>query len=233
MEPFLKSDDKRSEVKLNIMLVDDHPLVREALKNLIETQKNMKVIAEASNGKEAVDLAIKLRPNVIVMDIGMPEMNGLEATRQIKTQCPNIAVLVLTVHTDSEHVLGILKAGAAGYLTKTAAGNDIIRALKSIIAGESILTTSILQQIINAVPIEQQSLVLPSSSIKLTDKEILILKLAAKGLSNKNIASTLNVGETTIKTYLGDIFSKMEVGSRTEAVIKGLKTGLISLNDLN
>lgn len=216
---------------ITILLVDDHPLVRHALKNLIEPQEDMKVIGEAGNGEEAIALVGKLLPNVIIMDIGMPVVNGLEATRRIKAQYPNIAILVLTVHTDKEHVIGILEAGAAGYLTKVVFGDDIIRAIRAIAAGEAVLTPSILQDILKYVHREPAKPVIADAG-NLTAREIYILKLAAKGLSNKNIAANLTLSECTVKSYLVDIFAKINVSSRTEAVMTGLKAGFITINDL-
>jgi DNA-binding NarL/FixJ family response regulator len=226
-----KENPNQASDIITIMLVDDHPLVRHALKNLMEPQTDMKVIAEANDGESAVSLAKQLLPNVIIMDIGMPVMNGLEATRQIKAECPGIAILVLTVHTDKEHVIGILEAGAAGYLTKVVFGDEIIRAIRAIAAGEAVLTPSILQEILKYLH-QGPPKPAPANSGNLTSKEIYILKLAAKGLSNKNIAAGLNLSEGTIKSYLVDIFSKMNVSSRTEAVMAGLKGGFINLSDL-
>jgi NarL family two-component system response regulator LiaR len=218
---------------IRILLVDDHPFVRQALKNLLETQPDMKVIAEANNGEEAVNLASKMQPNVIIMDIGMPIMNGLEATRLIKAKNPNIAILVLTVHTDKEHILGILDAGAAGYLTKVVFGDDVIRAIRGIVAGEAVLTPSILQQILKSIPRETAKVVTVGIGANLTPREYFILKLAARGMSNKDIALELNLSIRTVKAHLVDIFSKMGVGSRTEAVVTGLKSGVLTLNDLD
>jgi two-component system, NarL family, response regulator LiaR len=218
---------------IKILIADDHPLFRQALKNLIENQTDMKVTGQAGDGGEALKLAEELRPDVIIMDIGMPVMDGLEATRQIKLLYPDIAILVLTVHTDQEHILGILKAGAAGYLTKVAIGDDVVNSIRTIMAGETVLSPSIMQQILyQGIPEPTLS---SSSDIisNLTAREILILKLAAKGLSNKNIASKLNISEYTVKGYLKDIFTKINVSSRTEAVMVGLKTGIINLSDLN
>jgi DNA-binding NarL/FixJ family response regulator len=224
--------DSKAPGKINILIVDDHPLVRHALKSLIATNANMRVIGEAGNGEEALNLADTLLPDMIIMDIGMPVMNGLEATRQIKARHPNIAILVLTVHTDKEHVFGILEAGAAGYLTKFAFDDDILCAIQSIATGEAVLTPSILQQILITHTEEtSESQVLPGLN-ELSPREIMVLKLAAKGLSNKNIASKINLSEGTVKSYLVDIFSKLKVSSRTEAVITGLKAGFITLNDL-
>jgi two-component system, NarL family, response regulator LiaR len=218
---------------IDILIADDHPLVRQALKNLIETQPDMTVVAQAGNGREAVELAGKLMPDVVIMDIGMPVMDGLEATRQIKTHHPKVAILVLTVHTDQEHILGILKAGAAGYLTKVAIGDDVINSVRTIMAGETVLDPSIMQQILSSATPEPVKNIPSNLYSVLTYREIHILKLAAKGLSNKNIASELNLKEYTVKSYLKDIFAKIHVSSRTEAVMIGLKAGFINLDDLN
>jgi DNA-binding NarL/FixJ family response regulator len=228
------SEDKNSaqlKNKTTILIVDDHPLVRHALKDLIEGQNDMEVIGEAENGKEAVGLTRRLLPDMVIMDIGMPIMNGLEATRQIKTQCPGIAVLVLTVHTDREHVIGILEAGAAGYLTKVIFGDEVIKAIRAIAGGETVLTPSVLKEVLNQTHPE-----LPKSNParvnNLTTKEIKILKLAARGLSNKYIALELGISENTVKSYLGDVFGKLNVGSRIEAVMLALRSGIITSQDL-
>jgi DNA-binding NarL/FixJ family response regulator len=217
---------------IKILIADDHPLVRKALRSLIENEPKMKVVAEACNGIEAVKITKELLPDVVIMDIGMPILNGLEATRKIKTNHPSIAILVLTVHTDKEHIFGILEAGAAGYLTKVAFDNEIICAIKSIATGEVVLSPSILQQILSKHNNDSETEHISPSFNNLSSREILILKFAAKGLSNKNIAIELNLSESTIKTYLVTIFSKINVSSRTEAVITGLKAGLLSIRDL-
>ena len=168
------------------------------------------------------------------MDIGMPVMNGLEATRQIKLKYPRIAILVLTVFTDNQHILGILNAGAAGYLTKEIFGDDVIRGIRSIVAGESVLTHSILQQIIKSTPVPLSPPEEDLSSFRetLTTKEMEILKLIAGGLSNKDIANHLHLNIRTVKARLTSIFNKLSVSSRTEAVVSGLKKGLLAISDL-
>ena len=226
-------DEKTQPGKnISVLIVDDHPLVRQALKNLIETQADMEVVAQAGNGEEALELAKKFLPNVIIMDIGMPVMDGLEATRQIKAQCPNIAILVLTVHTDQEHVSGILKAGAAGYLTKVSIGDDVINSIRTIMAGETVVEPSIMQQILSSVTTESVKSISSDIIDSLTPREILILRIVATGSSNKSIAVKMGLKEYTVKSYLKDIFAKIHVSSRTEAVIVGLKAGFINLEDL-
>ena len=217
---------------VRILIADDHPLMREALINFLEKQPDFKVIAAAKDGEEALSLVTELIPDVVIMDISMPVMNGLEATRQIKAKYPQIAVLVLTVHTDSEHVLGILEAGAAGYLTKSVFGDEIITAIRSVIAGEAVLTPSILQQIVKIVPRKLNKTVALDVRQMLSARELEILRLAANGMSNKDIALKLNLSIRTIKSYLASIFSKLGVGSRTEAVMAGLKAGLLTLSDI-
>jgi two-component system, NarL family, response regulator LiaR len=222
--------DKQSVDKIRVLIADDHPVVHQSLNSIIEKQKDMEVIASARNGQEAVELAVSLLPNVVIMDIGMPVMNGLEATQLIKAKCPNIAILVFTVHTDKEYILQVLEAGAAGYLTKDMYGGDVIHAIRAIAAGETVLTPSILQEILkynNREPVKTET------GINLTAKEITLLKLVAKGLNNKNIAVELNISENTVKSYLVQLFTKINVGSRTEAVVCGLKEGLITLSDLS
>ena len=218
--------------KINILLADDHPLLRKALRDLLVQQDDFEIVAEASNGQEAVRLATELVPDVVIMDISMPGINGLEATRQIKMKYPSIAILVLTIHTDSEHILGILEAGAAGYLTKSVFGDEIIAAIRSVVAGETVLATSVFQQILkHAIRYMTKPLVLEGGE-KLTTREMEILKLAARGMNNKDIAKELNLSLRTVKGYLVEIFSKLKVGSRTEAVITGLRAGFLSLKDL-
>lgn len=216
-----------------ILIADDHPLVRQALRGLLESQTDFKVVGEASDGEEAVNLAIGLVPDVVIMDITMPKMNGLIATRKIKTQCPDTRVLVLTVHSDNEHIMGILEAGAAGYLTKSVFGKEVLSAIRSVMAGDSVLSNPVLHQILKTV--FQQPVKPADSSIGeiLTTRELEILKLAARGLSNKDIAQELNLSLQTVKGYSVSIFSKLRVGSRTEAVILGLRSGLLALKDLD
>ena len=225
--------NKGQDAKIRIMLADDHPIMRQALAHILNKEADFEIIAEASDGEETVRLATELVPDVLIIDIGMPKLNGLEATRRIKAKCPDIAILVLTVHNDSELIIGALEAGAAGYLIKTVFDAGVINAVRGVACGESVLTSSILQQAIKpALRIMTKPMNLDASE-KLTSREVAILKLAADGMSNKDIAVRLDLSLRTVKGYLTDIFSKLRVSSRTGAVIACLRAGLLTLDDLD
>lgn len=231
VKPESTSEHYKSK-KIRIVLADDHPLLRQALRDVLEKQPDFEVIAEASDGKEAVKLATELLPDVVIMDISMPELNGLEATKQIKTDCPAIAVLVLTVHSDNEHILGILKAGAGGYLTKSVYGDEVIYAVRALVCGETVLSPAVSQQIFKYA---FQHIIKPKGSDvgdKLSPRELEVLSLAAKGTSNNDIALRLDLSLRTVKSYLANLFLKLNVASRTEAVIVGLRKGILTLDDL-
>jgi len=223
--------DKEHSKKLKIMVADDHPLLRQALRNVLEKHDDFEVIAEAGDGEEAIRLATELRPEILIMDISMPNISGLEATRQIKKKCPSIAIIALTVYDDSEHILGILEAGAAGYLTKSVFGDEVAYAIRSVAAGETVLSPAVSRQVIkHAAKYVAKPLRLDSGE-KLTSREQELLKLAALGLSNKGIAARLELSLRTVKSYMTEIFSKLRVGSRTEAVILALRAGIIDIHD--
>ncbi len=218
---------------ITIVLADDHPLLRQALRNVLEKESDFHIIAEVSDGEEAVRLATELVPNVVIMDISMPKINGLEATRQIKAKCPGIAILVLTVHDDSEHILGILEAGAAGYLAKSVFGEQVINAVRGVVAGETVLSRSVSQQVIKHALRHITKPIALDAGEKITRRELEILRLAAIGMSNKDMSQRLELSERTVKGYLAEVFSKLNVGSRTEAVITALRAGILTLDDLN
>ena len=227
---FGSNQDKPNKTK--IMLADDHPLLRQALRNVLEKEHDFEVIAEASDGEEAVKLATKLIPDVVIMDISMPKLNGLEATRQIKANCPTIAVLVLTVHSDNEHILSILQAGAGGYLTKSVYGDEVISAVHALVYGETVLSPLVSQQILKYAFQHIRKPLSLDAGDKVTAREMEILRLAAMGISNKDIALRLGLSLRTVKGYLAELFLKLNVASRTEAVIVGLQKGILTLDDL-
>ena len=218
--------------KAKIILADDHPLLLKSLRDLLVKEGDFEIVAEAGDGQDAARLAIEMQPDIVIMDISMPNMDGLEATRKIKERCPNIAVLVLTVHTDDDSILDILQAGAAGYLVKSVYSDEVIHSVHAVLGGEMVLSPSIGQRLLKHAARYPMKPVSIGTGEKLSIRELEILKLTARGMSNKDIASTLGINIRTVKAHLGEIFSKMGVASRTEAVIVGLRTNILSLDDL-
>ncbi len=217
--------------KIRILLADDHVLVREGTCKLLEREDDLRVVGEAGDGEEAVKLATKLRPDVAIIDIAMPKLNGIEATKRIKALCPATAVLILTAYDDDQYVFALLEAGAAGYLLKNVRGRDLIEAIREVNAGESVLHPAIARKVVDrfAHPPSKP----PEESVlgQLTERELEVLKLAAKGMNNKDIARHLSLSTRTIQAHLSTVFSKMQVGSRTEAVVQALQKGWFTLED--
>ncbi len=216
---------------IRILLADDHAVVREGTKELLERQSDLEVVGEASDGKEAVQLAISQHPDVVIMDFAMPKLNGIEATRQIKAIAPEIAVLVLSAYDSEQYIFAFLEAGAAGYLLKDVHVNELVKAIRAIHAGESILHPTIARKVINrfARPAKKTG---PEETLdQLTERELEVLKMAAQGKSNREIASELVISIRTVQTHLSNVFSKMGVGSRTEAVVYALRKGWLTLED--
>ena len=218
--------------KTRIVLADDHPLLRKAIRDLLEKEPHFSIIGEAGDGEEAVRLAVELKPDVVIMDISMPNLDGLQATRQIKAHYPDIAVLVLTIHTDDESILEILKAGAAGYLLKSAFGDEVAHAVRAVATGDMVLSAPIGLRLLKQAARFPTRPVLLEAGENLSIRELEVLKLTARGLSNKDVASALNIKQRTVKGHLADIFSKLRVASRTEAVISGLQAGFLTMDDI-
>lgn len=229
--PTLDAVPRRSG-RTKILLADDHPLLRKALRDLLEKEGDFEIVGEAGDGEEAVKLAAEISPDMVIMDISMPNLDGLGATQQIKARCPSVAVLVLTVHTDDECILEILQAGAAGYLVKSVFGDEVVQAVRAVVTGEMVLSPSIGQRLLKQAARYPTRPVLLEAGEKLSARELEILKFTARGLSNKDIALALGIKLRTVKGHLADIFSKLRVASRTEAVIAGLRAGFLSLDDI-
>ncbi|ACZ41222.1 two component transcriptional regulator, LuxR family [Thermobaculum terrenum ATCC BAA-798] len=213
---------------IRVVIAEDHALVREGTKELLE-KRGIRVIGEASNGEEAVELAQKLQPDLILMDVSMPKLNGIDATKIIKQKHPNIAVLVLSAYDDDQYVFALLQAGAAGYILKDAHADEVVNAVKAVANGESVLAPSIAKKVLSRFTSPSTQPEHPSPV--LTDRELDVLRLAAKGESNKAIAQQLHLSPRTVQVHLSNIFNKFGVASRTEAVLHALKLGLIDLSE--
>ncbi len=217
---------------IKILIADDHAVVREGTRQILEQEQDLTVVAEAGDGEEAVRLVGALKPDVAIIDINMPKLDGIEATKQIKLRYPTIAVLILTAYDDDQFVFSLLEAGAAGYLLKSVRGHEVVDAVRAVYAGESVLHPLIARKVLNrfatvaGIPREQKPLEI------LTEREIEVLRLASQGLSNQDIANELYLSLRTVQAHLGHIFNKLQVSSRTEAVVRALKEGWIILEDI-
>jgi NarL family two-component system response regulator LiaR len=218
--------------KIRVMLVEDHVLVREGTRELLDREKDIQVVAEAGDGEEAIWLANAGHLDVIVMDIAMPKLNGLEATRRIKAVNSEVAVLVLTAYDDDEYVFAFLEAGAAGYLLKDVSTNDLIEAIRAVYAGEAVLHHVVTRKVVDyfarrtakRCDDEQRGL-----QEHLTERELEVLRLAARGMTNREIASELSISARTVQVHLSNVFGKLGVGSRTEAVLYAVREGWLPL----
>jgi len=217
---------------IKILIADDHAVVRDGTRQILEQEKDMEVIAEAADGAEAIKLAGSTRPDVAIIDIAMPGVDGIEATRQIKSLYPQIAVLILSAYDDDQFIFSLLEAGAAGYLLKSVRGRELIDAVRQVHAGESVLHPAIARKVLNRfVPASGKASGQKSTEV-LSDREIEVLKYATRGLSNQNIADELCLSLRTVQAHLGHIFNKLQVSSRTEAVVRALKEGWVTLEDI-
>jgi len=218
--------------KITILLVENHVVVRESIRQFLEREANFEVVGEAGDGEEAVRMVSQLKPDVIVMDISMPKLSGIEATKQIKALQPSAAVLILTAYDYEQYIFPLLEAGAAGYLLKDVSSRELISAIQTVYRGEAVLHPAIARKVMERL---RQPKLEPTGervSDLLTERETSILKMAAKGMSNSDIAQELHLSVRTIESHLGNIFNKLGVGSRTEAVIQAMKRGWFILEEL-
>jgi len=216
-------------VTIRILLADDHKIVRDGLKTLVEKQPGMEVIGEAETGREAVSLAMKLEPDVVIMDVSMAELNGIEATRQIQKAAPKIKVIALSMHSDKRFVLGMLEAGATGYLLKDCAFEELSRAIRNVAADKTYLSPGITDVVLQDYLLKS-SLAKASRDSILTAREREVLQLIAEGNSTKNAAQTLNVSVKTIETHRKQIMDKLDLHSIAELTKYALREGLTSLD---
>jgi DNA-binding NarL/FixJ family response regulator len=230
MADRLAEDVPKVDRRPKVLIVDDHPLFRAGVRQrLSEFSDAVEVVGEAGDGREAVALVASLHPDVVLMDISMPGMNGIEATRVIKTERPRVAVLVLTVYDDCQYAAALLDAGAAGYLLKTVEIDTLTRAILDVHRGQSVLDQAISRAVLGRYA---RSLGAEAPACSLSARELEVLRLAAGGAANKQIADALGVSIRTVHAHMSHILAKLCVASRTEAVVHGLQNGWLELDDL-
>ena len=218
---------KTAAKKITVIIADDQTLFREGIKDLLENERNIQVIAEAADGREALRLVKKLRPNVILLDIKLPHMDGIEATRQIHKECPTTNVLILSGYEDEAHVMEAIQAGANGYLSKMLPAAELVNALKTFANQGVMIPQPVMSKLIDGLR-NMGTANAEASLVALTKTEIKVLALLGRGQSNKEIAASLTCSVKTIKNHLNSMFQKLSVSNRTEAVVKGIDLGLIS-----
>lgn len=213
---------------IRVMLVDDHRILRDGIKAMLSLSGDIKVVGEAEDGQEALDLVTQLRPDLILMDVAMPRMDGLEATRQIKQRHEDIKVLILTQHDNREYIFPILKAGADGYVLKKAAGTELVSAIRAVHAGGTFLYPSVARTVVEEY-LSPDGTISDRRQSKLTERETEVLKLIAEGKSNQEIADLLFLSVKTVMGHRTNIMDKLDLHSRTDLVKYAIRTGLIQL----
>jgi NarL family two-component system response regulator LiaR len=206
-----------------VLIADDHPFVRHGLRTFLETLEDVEVVGEAGNGAEAVEQAARLVPDVVLMDLVMPELDGVEATRRIRTESPSTKVIVLTSFDADDQVFPAIKAGAAGYLLKDVRPAELADAVRKASRGEALLAPSVAAKLMQEVAGDR------SPAAGLTERELEVLRLIARGLSNKMIARELVVSEKTVKTHVSNILAKLHLTDRTQAALYAVREGLAEL----
>lgn len=207
-------------MRIRVLIVDDHAVVREGTREILERDPALQVIGEAEDGRQAIALAAVLRPDVVVMDLALPGVSGIEAARQIRAVHPDTNILVLSAYDDEDYVDAVVRLGAAGYLLKTAHGNEIVSAIHSICRGEIVLHPRIAAKLVGSLRGGKQRGVVEGQSV-LSEREMEILRLVAKGLRNKEIARELGLSVRTVEGHLGQVLVKLGVSSRSEAIVYG------------
>jgi two-component system, NarL family, response regulator LiaR len=211
---------------IRLLLADDHPIVRDGLAAILGTQSDFEVVGEAANGLEAVQRAVALNPDVILIDLEMPELDGVEALKQIRVACPKARAIVFTAFDTDERIVSAVQAGAQGYLLKGAPREELFKAIRVVSEGGSLLQPIVASKLMNHVRARNEDEPEPEP---LTDREMEVLRLLAQGRSNKEIAATLVISERTVKFHVSSIMGKLGAGNRTEAVSIAAGRGLVSL----
>ncbi|HKI57953.1 MAG TPA: response regulator transcription factor [Trueperaceae bacterium] len=215
-----------------LLLCDDHAMFRQGLRSILETEDDFRIIGEASTGREAVRYALETRPDVVLMDIQMPELDGVAATKAVLAEHPDAKVIILTMYRQDKYVFEAIKVGARGYLLKDADANDLIDAIRRVAAGETLLNAEMAASILDEFRKVGELPDHPDHKIsELTEREEDILRLLAQGSSNQEIAQSLGVSEKTVRNRLSEIFSKLRLNNRTQAALYALREGIATLQD--
>jgi len=221
--------------KIKVMVVEDQPQILKSLLKLLNESPEVEVIASALSGEAALEQLTKVRPDVILQDLGLPRMSGIEVTREVKTRWPGVEVLVFTVFDEEEKVIEAVKAGASGYLLKGASASKVVEAIREVHAGGSVIQPSLARRLLRHFHVPEDPKGPPPPPQReeptrpLTEREIEILRLIAKGLSNNEAAHVLDLSRATVRTHLEHIYEKLEVTNRVEAVTEGLRKGIIEI----
>ena len=214
--------------KIRVLIADDHAIVRSGIRALLVTEKDIEIVGEASDGQEAVDGVDLFRPDVVLMDLEMPQMDGIEAIKLISARYPETQILVLTSFASDDRVLPAIKEGALGYLLKDSGPEALIQAIHQVYLGESSLHPKIARKLIKELAHSEEK---SSISDQLTEREVEVLQLVAQGLSNQEIADKLVIGETTVRSHVNNILRKLQLASRTQAALYALRKGYATLED--
>ncbi|MFC1929859.1 response regulator [Chloroflexota bacterium] len=217
---------EKMSAKIRIMITDDHPVVREGLSAMLSSEQDFEVVGEAVNGKEAIEKARNLKPDVALMDLRMPEVDGVEAMRQIRLDNPDVKFIVLTTYDNDEYIFRGIEAGARAYLLKDSPREEMFRAIRVVSEGGSLIEPAVAGKVLDRFAQLSRQVQVPES---LSEREVEVLRLIAKGYGNKIIATSLSISESTVKTHIQSIFNKLEVNDRTEAVTEAIKKGIITL----
>jgi NarL family two-component system response regulator LiaR len=218
--------------RVTVLIADDHALLREGTRELLRQDPCIQVVAEASDGEEAVALVSLMEPDVAIVDIAMPKVDGIEATKRIKASRPDTKVLMLSAYEDDDLLVDVIESGADGYLLKTARGHELVAAIRALHSGGTVLHPVISRRVLERISENSHAAASDPPLRVLTDRETRILRLAAQGLSNKEIAGELGLGRRTVEANVGRILRKLGVKSRTTAVVTALKRGWVTIDDM-
>lgn len=210
---------------IKVLIVDDHTVVRKGIRALLETEPGITVVGEAGDGEDAVHKALALKPDVVLMDLVMPKLDGVRATRELKEKLPGVKILVLTSFAEDKRIVEAIEAGALGYLLKDSSPEDLLRAIREVHRGESSLHPKVAQRLISRLRGGEEE----RAWKELSERELAVLRLIARGLSNREIAKELGISEPTVRTHVSNVLRKLHLKSRTQAALYALREGLASL----